>query len=437
MDHLNLFLPFADKDASHEDVLTRNFLFMIKAVPTARMMFASLIQVKTKACGEQASTLLPASFEIKEVYTQVDSGNGLFSRVGDSVLLSSLISDDAFENDCRVEFSDRHARYDGVLVCTPNLWIIIENKPSVGNVWEGQLNLNLEGNGKKEKLIRRPCCLSWRDIVSGFNRLLVQNGLNETEKMLLDDFLMYIDEEYPALNPFDRLDMCKGVVPLMDKRCRRIMEELWHQKTQHHKGWKWYVPSSNSMIKEIALASESEDNEWCVRLYMHFGVTQSAARKLYANINENRLGSLLSDPHMSACGAFHYAVRSDNVFFPNGMSSTDVLEYVKYWKQRNAGGQIHQINQNHFLSYHRQLISDKIVSATSITGFQSKILAKGYQRLNVCPELQICYTWSKEEAITLDKNDRLVDAVAEKVRAIMSIFSADNDVGIDTFGATK
>ena len=437
MDYLNLFLSFANKDASHEDVLTRNFLFMIKAVPTVHRMFACLIQAKTKACGEYAFDLLPATFEIKEVYTQVDSGNSMFNRVGDRVILSALISDDIFEQNYRVGFSDRHARYDGVLVCDPNLWIIIENKPSAGNVWEGQLNLNLEGNGKKENLIRRPCCLSWRDIVSGFNRLLAQEGLAETEEVLIDDFLTYIDEAFPALNPFDRLDMCKDVVPLMDKRCRRIMEEIWHQKTLHHKGWKWHISSNNPMIKEIALASESKGNEWCVRLYMHFGVTQAAARRLYANINENRLGSLLSDSQMSARGAFHYAVRSDNVFFPEGGASTDVLKYVKYWKERNVEGLIHQINRNAFLSYHRQLITDKIVSATSVTDFRSKILAKGYQRLNVCPELQICYTWSKEEAITLDKDDRLVDTVAEKIRAIMSIFNADNDVGIYDDGLLK
>ena len=437
MDHLNLFLPFENKNAGHEDVLTRNFLFLIKAVPAVRRMVSNLILVKTKACGNHAFDLLPATFEIKEVYTQVDSGNGIFNRLGDSVILSSLISDDTFEQDCRVEFSDRHARYDGILVCDPKLWIVIENKPYVEDVWKGQLNLNLEGNGKNEKLIRRPCCLSWRDIVSGLNRLLVQSGLNGTEKMLLDDFLMYIDEEYPALNPFDRLDMCKNVVSLMDKRCRGIMEELWHKKTQYHKGWKWYIPSNNPMIKEIALASVSEDNEWCVRLFMHFGVTQSAAQKLYANINENCLGSLLSDPRMSARGAFHYAVRADNKFFPEGLSSTDVREYVKYWKQRNAGGQIHQIKRNTFLSYHQQLITDKIVSATSVTDFQRKILTKGYQKLNVCPELQICYTWPKEEAIKLDKNNVLVDSVVEKVRAIMSIFNAYNDVGLDTFGVAR
>ena len=72
-----------------------------------------------------------------------------------------------------------------------------------------------------------------------------------------------------------------------------------------------------------------------------------------------------------------------------------------------------------------------------MTVFQNEIMGKQYQKLNVCPELQICYTWSKGEAISLDKKGRLVNAVAEKVLSIMSIFNADNDIGIEVVGASK
>ena len=251
MDHMNLFLPFANKDPLHEDVLTRNFLFMIKAVPVVREMVVNLILSRTKHIDVDVFARIPNEFKIKDVFTQVYSGNQIFSRIGDSVVLSTLISNDAFESERQVEGSERHARYDGVLVCDPNLWIVIENKPSVENVWEGQLDPNLKGVGRKENLIRKPCCLSWHDVISGLNGLLERNGLSETEKILIDDFLMYIDETYNWLNPFDRLDQCKDIVSLIDKRCRRIMEEIWHQQVQYHKGWKWYIQSSNPMIKEL------------------------------------------------------------------------------------------------------------------------------------------------------------------------------------------
>ena len=169
---------------------------------------------------------------------------------------------------------------------------------------------------------------------------------------------------------------------------------------------------------------------------MHFGVTQSASQKLYDNINVDRLENLLhNDAQISAIGAFHYAVQADNVFFPEGMSYANTIEYVKYWKQKNEQGHIHQIKRGAFLNYHQQLIVDNVISAASMTVFQHEIMAKRYPTLNVCPELQICCTWSKEDAIELDKNGRLVDVTAEKIQSIMSIFNADYD--INTGGTTE
>lgn len=427
---MNLFLPFENKEASHEDVLTRNFLFMLKALPVARKMFTSIILSKTKERGVSDFGMLPDKFEIKEAYTQIDSSNNMFNRVENSVVLSSLISDDVFDPECRVEYSDRHARYDGVLVCEPNLWIIIENKPAVGNVWEGQLNLNLQGNGKKENLIRKPCCLSWRDIVSGFNGLIAQGGLTELERMLVDDFLMYINEKYIWLNPFDRLDLCKDDPSLINKRCCSVLNEIGAGEIKYHRGWGYYLSCDNPMIKMIALRCEPEGDSWVTRLRMHFGVTQSAAQRLYANINVEKFGSLLSsDTQMSAIGAFHYAVQADNVLFPESSSNDNVLDYVRYWKNQAEQGLVRQIKRPSFVSYHRQLINDSVVTAASMTAFQNEIMGKQYQKLNVCPELQIWCTWSRDCAISLDKNDRLVEVVSEKVQSIMAIFNEDCDLG--------
>ena len=44
MDHLNLFAPFESKDDSHEDVLTRNFLILVKNIPLVQVGFFELIR---------------------------------------------------------------------------------------------------------------------------------------------------------------------------------------------------------------------------------------------------------------------------------------------------------------------------------------------------------------------------------------------------------
>lgn len=432
MDHMNLFLPYKNKDACHEDVLTRNFLFMIKASPAVRKMFVKIVRDNTKSEEASVFAKLPNEFTISEVYTQVDNNNNIFNRINDGIILSTLISDDVFESDRRVQYSDRNARYDGVLVCEPNLWVVIENKPCVKNVWGGQLDLNMKGIGKKENLIRKPCCLSWRDVITGFNGLLECETLNETEKILIDDFLMYIDQSYVWLNPFNRLDLCKDVGSLIDKRCCSILKEICSGDIKYHRGWGYYASCNNPMIKMIALRHEENEKGWVVRLRLHFGVTQLAAQGLYDNISNERLGSLLNeDAHMSAIGAFHYAVQADNVFFPAGMDKCKVDEYVRYWKQQKRNNAIHQIKRSSFEEYHQQLINDNIVSDSSMVGFRKEIMGKRYTRVNICPELQICCTWSKDEAMALDKKGGFTRTVSEAIRSIMSIFDSDTDVGIN------
>lgn len=430
MDHMNVFLPFENKPLGHEDTLTRNFLFLIKAAPAVRRCFGDLILKNTKSQDPSAFEKVPDKISIKSAYTQVDYRNPLFETLGNGIVLSLLISDDAFEGKHRVEYSDREARYDGVLTCDSDFWIIIENKPFVGNVWNEQLNLNLQGRGKKENLIREPCTLSWRQIVSMLKELLAGCPLHETERVLIVDFLMYVNEAYVWLNPFDRLDLCQNDTSLINRRCCAILESIGKRQTEYHKGWGWYISTNNPMIKMISLCCEQLSDTWEIKLRMNFGVTQSSANSLYQNINVNRFAKLLlEERNITAVGAFHYAMRSDNIYTQHRFSMPS-QKYVEYWKEQKGRNLIHQINRSSFIEFNEALINDGILSEESRGSFNEKVMAKRYSTLNVCPELQIVCTWKKDEALHLDsQEDKFSNDVANKIREVMRMFDGDKDIG--------
>lgn len=60
---MNLFLPFENKDASHEDVLTRNYLYLLKALPEVRDLF--LLQIVSCLPDVKMLSMLTTSLKPK------------------------------------------------------------------------------------------------------------------------------------------------------------------------------------------------------------------------------------------------------------------------------------------------------------------------------------------------------------------------------------
>ena len=73
MERLNFFNPFKDKDITHEDVLTRNFLLLLKNIPAVQIAFFELIKQKLPTIGLESISM--GQLSVSEIYTQVTSGN--------------------------------------------------------------------------------------------------------------------------------------------------------------------------------------------------------------------------------------------------------------------------------------------------------------------------------------------------------------------------
>lgn len=168
MDRLNVFNPYKDKNDEHEDVLTRNFLILVKNIPSVQIAFFELVRAAMNTV--EIESLALGEIEITEVRTQVKSGTYL-ANLQDYRVVSVLISDDKFDANHSVKASDRKAVYDGVICCDPSWVFVIENKPYVGNVWEGQLDPNSD-DVKNNDLITEPCFLSWREIIKILNQII-------------------------------------------------------------------------------------------------------------------------------------------------------------------------------------------------------------------------------------------------------------------------
>ena len=409
MDRLNFFNPFKDKEITHEDVLTRNFLILLKNIPAVQIAFLELIKSKTKISDFESIAM--GQLSVSEIYTQVTSGN-LLTGIQDHKILSIIISDDSYLNSHTVQESDRNARYDGVMICDPSWVFIIENKPYVGNVWEGQLDPNKEdANGNY--IIQEPCCLSWRDIIIILTSLLEHNISSIIEKTIVDDFLEYINETYSWLNPYSRLGLCKGNKLLIDKRCGDILKECFPQKElKYHKGWKHYIDTSeeDSVVRQIAL--DYDDNS--ITLWMYAGDIMSAARVLYSDIRTDRIQEL--DNNYIVRPNFHFSYQGTGlVWFTT--SNISALEYIDFWRKNTP----YQVSRERVREFYNDLKEKHIVDSND-SELEEKILSKQYPKLNVCPCILLGYKWTLEEAVVLDRENRFADDCMEKIKVINSVY---------------
>ena len=419
MDHLNLFNYFESRKPQHEDVLTRNFLLLLKNIPLVQVGFFEGIRDAMAKKQVPLESAAQGVLKLTEIYTQVDNNDSLFKTMSDVNMLSIIISDDAFQTDHTVNNDDRHARYDGVVVCEPSWVFIIENKPSVHNIWENQLNPNLSGT-REVNLIPEPCTLSWRDVLSLLNELLSGSSLTPLEHTMISEFIEYVDENYAWLNPYHRFDLCKSSKYLLDRRCCSVMEAYGDNvQVGYHKGWKHYINVGNEYVQEIALDSEMIDKKtWAIHLWMYAGDIMSSARKTYQHVNVDKLLALSqNDPHYQLSANMHFSFRSTGLLWTDCPLS--FREYVEYWKSHPD---IKQLKRDALATYLESLIQDGVVSDTQRSEFDTQILAKKYQNLNVCPGFLVKYTWCQSDAIALDNKKAFEAEFCEKVRTVLNVF---------------
>lgn len=414
-----MFNAYKSKSNAHEDELTRSFLILIKNIPMLQMIFFDMI--KNEMREDDLSSIICDDLFVESVFTQLSNNNEVFTTgiLDGRSLISVIISDDKLESSEPIKNSDRKARYDGVIFCKPGWVFIIENKPSRNNIWLGQLNPNM--NNREISIIQKPCCLSWRKIITRINLLIANDMIYGVEKALTEDFIEYVDEKYKVINPYTNFSVCKDDKYLLDKRCILAMNSLKVNSVTnnvlYHKGYKYYVPSGKSTIKEIALDSTFNGTDWSIDLWMYVGDSMNSARESFKKLNINKLNKLRTNG-FTISKNFHVSYRSCNLLWFTGGLSTE--EYLTYWIQNI--GNLRQAKRIEFESIFLDLEKSKLILDTDQTILKEKILSKNYDKLNICPGFLIKYTWSSQKAINLDFANSFDADFIDKVNQVFEIF---------------
>ncbi len=421
MDHLNLFNPYRNKSSNHEDELTRAFLILLKNIPLVQMMFFDMVSKELSEYNIGSISL--GGLFIEEVFTQISNNNDIFKNesANGRNLISIIISDDSFLTETKVTDDTRQARYDGVVFCEPNWCFIIENKPNKDNIWLRQLNPNIPSESEI-KVFEKPCCLSWRHILSTITELVSKGLVNGSDRVLIEDFIEYVDSEYSWINPFTKFNVCKNNIYLLNRRCISIMENYnseSKEQVQYHKGWKYYINSGCTIIKQIALDAEQSNDDWVISLWLYAGDTMLSSRETYNKLNIDKLLSL-KKIGFNITTNFHVSYQSSGLVGDDKKNEDYLKIYVEYWKNNYV--QLKQVKKDEYDNYFNKLKSDGIIDENFINKLKEKVFNKRYEKLNICPGLLIKYTWESSRAIELDDKNKFTDDFREKINLAFDVF---------------
>lgn len=413
MSHINYFRPYESKKPHHEDQLTRAYLVLLRYSYHALVAFYDYCRESQLHC--QDNLKLPA-------ITGQLSSDWIFEtqkrnpEINTALLYSVLITDKEIEKlqKHNVEASDRNAVYDGIITIGNEITFVIEVKPHSENAWFNQLNPSRENLSEDTTVISSPIQLQWKEIVGGLSKTLSSSTISAQEKIMINDFLEFIDDNFWYLNPYDNFATCKNFEGLLYRRTENVLKKIAINTTlvNEHRSWGYYIDTS-SVFDEIhqlgfILFFDSANSKWHVSLVMAFADIMSQAREFYLkDIDYSRLGKGWNvEPN------FHVSFRGSGLVWFN---SPDLNKYIQYWKSNT--GEIKQRSKDDVINVLDDLHKKGIIifDQSKRDQMHEKYFKYSMSVLNFCPGLKLVYEIKAEDAIQMDKNNEFINFLRDRI----------------------
>ena len=416
MDHLNYFFPYNSKGAQHEDNLTRAFLATIRISLLAQAFFFDYLKEEIYKLSQGARFPTISTIKHKDVIyeTQTASKNIDFQV---SKLFSVLISDKKIHTNQLLGPSDRAARYDGVIYLNQDIAVIIENKPFHKNVWEGQLKPNIEKDFPyaKDGLFERCIELEWKEIIKRFTNILEIESINRADQTVITDFLDYVEELYPELNPYDHFRLCNNNPVLIKRRIRSIIEGL-AEEDKIKRNNSWFIIDLPE-LREVGLTYEDSR----LNIELCFADTVGQARIFYnRKIPFSRFNDIVAKG-WKLFPNFHMSNHFGQGLIWLSTKHENIQKYYDYWQSdRENIKQIAKAGLDPLL----KTLSSKdllVIDAKTKNEVKAKVKDQGWKTLNIIPGFKIQFSYDKDELDEMDEKNDLIKDIKQKINQGVSL----------------
>jgi hypothetical protein len=267
--------------------------------------------------------------------------------------------------------------------------MVIENKPRSGNVWFGQLNPSRQNLADDTIVYSNPTVLEWKEIIKQLSHLLTVPTISGYEKIMIEDFLSYTDENFPFLNPYDSFHQCKRNPELLNRRINNLLKSILldESKVDYHRTGGYYIQTPYHQIERICLFQTEEENELLIKLGLYFADTQRQATSFYKSNPRIRH---LKNTKWSISPNFHVSFMSSGLIW---FESEDSEHYLQFWKDNVE--EIHQQKRGDVPNYFKRLVDEKVINMTKEAEeeLNEKFYDTKMQTLNICPGFKLNFAF--------------------------------------------
>lgn len=258
-----------------------------------------------------------------------------------------------------------------------------------------------------------PVVLPWRGLVRRLSSLTNNELLMGSEKLMLDDFLTFIDSQFSYLNPFDKFSKCKDDLYLLQRRSRMLLEDIAGDQVSYHRGNEHCIKLDSGPVREIYVSPEEHRGVWSIRLKMYPGDTVSQARELYDQLDVTQIQNLI-DIGWSCQTNMHFTFMGTGLVWSQPDLSTE--QYIDFWLSKRRS--IQQEKREADVGFHRlfeTLQEQHLITQSDWTELEENFQNTERESINICPGLELTYGWTKELACQLDDCGEFGETLKNKI----------------------
>lgn len=418
--HLNYFLPFRSLAPNHENQLTRGLLVVLRYSPVARVAWLRLV------APDRELHMLPSPMFV----TQQRAIRYATEDMTEAELVSLFLGpEQPMGTDELVVAYDRDQVLDAVIDFGGELIVVIENKVAPAEDWQARY-LNLAGSRVAIADGQTRVVLLWRVLLEAFIALRERNLVSGAEAMLLDDFISYVEDYFPALGPFRTLSLCNRDRARLTRRLRQILGEV----TGHDATVNWYGPFvliASDLVSRAHL--RVSDDSQAVDLAFAPADTLSQARSFYRHPDViSAVTALAEKPGWEAGPNFHFGSYTTGYCWTTGPIS--FADYLELWTDRIAAGE-GAVSAADWDRYWQKLVDAGVADPADRREFDKHFTNTNRRTATPRPGVYLRHRWPLPQAERLDSARSLVGEVRDRLTDALDAFQATVDRSSSTADA--
>ena len=419
MEQVSLFSPFGNTP-EHEDRLTWAFLVVLKYDPSLQKFLRDLVESRLPPERRGSSH----TWEPGLVSTQT-SKIASPPRFLVSVLLTDVCPDVCPE-EIKVEWSDRGVRYDGVVEYPNGLTLIIENKPSHGDVWKEQLSpsrksLSSDVEVEDVELHESAICLEWSDILEGVLRYIHSGIPPFGSREIARDFLSFVEELHPELTPYRTFELCGDRPEALRRRVNLLIHDLIAEKENLEYGYDnrndWpYILRKEKIAERIAFGTDSNSDrkKFWVRLWPADTVGQ--ADRFFDAVNKSDFLNLEASHGWKVRPNLHFSfLGTQLIHSETRMGKCTYFNHFSHHRDRYR----RESDMNTLATRAESWECTGLIGPQDRTKIRTEFIETNRNHINIIPGFEVSRDWDLEEVIELEKRGKLNAHILESLGHVL------------------